>query len=113
MADSSEVVVDWFACCDCKSRTAKFVKRGIDSIKKLRDLKEDQFRKVESDRLMKVKFRILQDRTSTGEELSQEVSVSMYVCECDINTLYMWSGVCRDARAWGGMPVYCSPMSCL
>ena len=79
MADNSEVVVDWFACCGREDVVTKFVTSGIDSIKKLRDLEEDQFKKIESDRWMNKNFRMLQGRTSTGEELSQEVSVSVFV----------------------------------
>ena len=96
MADSSEVVVDWFACCGCENRAAKFVKSGIDSIKKLRDLEKDQFQIIESDWGMYWNFHTVQDRTSTGEELSREVSVSVFV-----NVLYMRSGVCRDASSLG------------
>ena len=83
MADSSEVVVDWFACVGYENHencAKKFVKSGIDSIKKLGDLEENQFRKIETDWWRwNNKFRRLQDRTRTGEELSQEVSVSMCV----------------------------------
>ena len=112
MADNSKVVVDWFACCGYQDDVTNFVKSGIDSIKKLRNLKEDQFRKIELDWLMYGRFRMLQDRTSTGEELSQEISVSMFVnvtkiyCTCGVKCLGM-------PVAWAGMPEYCCPMSCL
>ena len=43
------------------------------------------------------KLRVLQDRTSTVEELSREVSVSVFV---NVTKNILWSGVCRDARAW-------------
>ena len=95
MADSSEVVVDWFACCGYEDDATKFVESGIDSIKKLRDLEEDQFKKIESDRWMNELFHRLQDRTSTGEELSQEVSVSVFVnvtityCTCGVECVGM------------------------
>ena len=91
MAVSSEVV-DWLACCTCERDAPKFVNIGVDSINKLRNLPEDQFRKIGLDSLMNRKFRQLQDRTSTVEKLSQEVSVSVVntitsnipwsVCEC-------------------------------
>ena len=42
------------------------------------------------------KLRVLQDRTSTLEGLSQEVSVSVFV---NVTKNILWSGVCRDARA--------------
>ena len=90
MADSSEVVVDWFACCGYEKDAKKFVKSGINSIKKLRNLEEDQFEKIEPSRLMNVKFRRLQGRTSTGEELSQEVSVSVFV---NVTKMYCTCGV--------------------
>ena len=92
MADSSEVVVDWFACCGYENYAEKFVKSGIDSIKKIRDLEEDQFKKIESDQwwMWNNKFRWLKDRTSTGEELSQEVSVSMCV---NVTKIYCTCGV--------------------
>ena len=45
------------------------------------------------------KLRVLQDRTSTVEELSQEVSVSVFV---NVTKNILWSGVCRDVRAWAG-----------
>ena len=90
MADSSEVVVDWFACCDRENVVTKFVTSGIDSIKKLRDLEEDQFKKIESDWWMNELFHRLQYRTSTGEELSQEVSVSVFV---NVTITYRTCGV--------------------
>ena len=91
MADSSEVVVDWFACCGYEKYAKKFVKSGIDSIKKLRNLEENQFRKIEpSWETLYKKFRILQQRTSTGEELSQEVSVSVFV---NVTKIYCTCGV--------------------
>ena len=110
MADSSEAVVDWFACCNRENYAKKFVKSGIDSIKKLRNLEKDQLRKIKSVGWLDEKFRMLQGRTSTGEELSQEVSVSVFV---NVTKIYCTCGVCRDARAWAGMPEYCCPMSCL
>ena len=39
-------VADWLLCCGCEDVAPQFVKSGIDSIKKLRDLEEDQFRKI-------------------------------------------------------------------
>ena len=95
MADSSEVVVDWFACCNYQDDVTKFVTSGIDSVNKLRDLEEDQFNKIEPSLLLNAKFRILQYRTSTGEELSQEVSVSVFVnetkmyCTCGVECVGM------------------------
>ena len=79
MADNAEVVVDWFACCGYENHAKEFVKSGIDSIKKLRNLEKDQFKKIESDEWLNEAFRRLQYRTSTGEELSQEVLVSVFV----------------------------------
>ena len=79
MADSSEVFVDWLVCCGYQGDVTTFFKSGIDSIKKVRDLKEDQFWKIEPYSRMNKKFRRLQDRTRTEEDLSQEVSVSMFV----------------------------------
>ena len=77
---NSQVVVDWCVCCGCEVVAPQFVKSGIDSIKDLRDLEEDQFRKiVQSSWVEYDKLRVLQDRTSTVEELSQEVSVSVFV----------------------------------
>ena len=90
MADSPEVVVDWFACCDFEDDATKFVKSGIDSIKKLRDLKEDQFKKIVSNWLVNDEFPRLQDRTRTEEELSQEVSVSVFV---NVTKMYCTCGV--------------------
>ena len=69
-------VVDWLACCGCEHEAPKFVNSGIDSINKLRDLEEDQFREISS-LLYRENFRELQDRTRTEEKLSQEVSVSI------------------------------------
>ena len=69
---NSEVV----ACCGCEHEAPKFVNSGIDSINKLRDLEEDQFREISSS-LYRENFRELQDRTRTEEKLSQEVSVSI------------------------------------
>ena len=43
---NSQVVVDWCVCCGCEVVAPQFVKSGIDSIKDLRDLEEDQFRKI-------------------------------------------------------------------
>ena len=90
MEDSSEVVVDWFACCGRENVVTKFVTSGIDSIKKLRDLEEDQFKKIESNRWRNEKFRMLQERTSTGEDLSQEVSVSVFL---NVTIIYCTCGV--------------------
>ena len=95
MADSSEVLVDWFACCGYRDDVTKFVKSGIDSIKKLRDLEKDQFKKIEPDWGMNMNFRRLLGRTSTGEKLSQEVSVSVFVnvkkmyCTCEVECVGM------------------------
>ena len=88
MADS---FVDWFACCGHEDDVTKFVKSGIDSIKKLRDLGEDQFKKIEPSGWMNDNFRMLQGRTSTGEELSQEVSVSVTImyCTCGVECVGM------------------------
>ena len=95
MADSSdiygsEVVVDWFACCGYEKYAKKFVKSGIDSIKKLRNLEKDHFKKIEPDWWLNDAFRKLQDRTSTGGELSQEVSVSVFV---NVTIIYCTCGV--------------------
>ena len=84
MAVSPEVV-DWCVCCGREGYAPKFVNIGVDSINKLRNLPEDQFRKIGLDTLL---YHKLQDRTSTVEELSQEVSVSV------INTMttnILWS----------------------
>ena len=75
MAVSSEVV-DWLACCGREKDAPKFVNSGVDSINKLRKLPEDQLRKIGLESWIYGEFRKLQDRTKTGEELSQEVSVS-------------------------------------
>ena len=75
MAVSPEVE-DWLVCCDCEQDAPKFVNSGVDSINKLRNLPEDQFRKIGLPSWINRKFRQLQDRTSTVEKLSQEVSVS-------------------------------------
>ena len=82
MADSSEVVVDWLVCCGYENYVGKFVKSGIDSIKKFLDLDNDQFKKIGPSGWMNVtnyKFCMLKDRTRTEAELSQEVSVSVFV----------------------------------
>ena len=87
MAVSPEVV-DWLACCYHEQDAPKFVNIGVDSINKLRSLPEDQFRKIGLDAWMYDQFHKLQDRTSTVEELSQEVSVSV------VNTMttnILWS----------------------
>ena len=96
MADSSEVVVDWFACCGFEDDATKFVTSGIDSIKKLRNLKEDQFRKIKPDWLMNEDFRMLLGRTRTERKLSQEVSVSVFV---NVTIMFCTCGV-----EWVGMP---------
>ena len=90
MADSSEFVVDWFACCGRENYAKKFFTSGIDSIKKLRDLDKDQFKKIESDWWLNESLHRLQDRTSTGEELSQEVSVSVFM---NVTKMYCTCGV--------------------
>ena len=77
MAANQETVVDWLACCGCENEAPKFVKRGIDSINKLRDLEEGQFRKIGLSSWMYDNFCKLQGWTRTGEELSQEVLVSI------------------------------------
>ena len=79
MAEDSEVFVDWLVCCGCENDAAKFVKSGIDSIKKVRNF---QFKKIEPSGWMNENFCRLKDRTRTEEELSQEVSVSVCVCVC-------------------------------
>ena len=80
MAELGAEVADWLLCCGYEDEAPLFVKSGIDSIKKLRDLEEDQFRKiVQSSWVEYGKLRVLQDRTSTLEGLSQEVSVSVFV----------------------------------
>ena len=86
MAVSPEVV-DWLVCCGREEDAPKFVNSGVDSINKLRSLPEDQFRKLGL-RYADTVFHKLQRRTSTVEELSQEVSVSV------INTMttnILWS----------------------
>ena len=93
MAVSSEVV-DWLVCCGCEKYAPKFVSIGVDSINKLRNLPEDQFRKIGLDTLL---YHKLQDRTSTVEELSQEVSVSV------INTMttnILWSVCGCQSFGW-------------
>ena len=93
MAVSPEVV-DWLACCGRERDAPKFVNSGVDSINKLRNLPEDQFRKIGLDSWM---FRRLQDRTSTVEELSQEVSVSV------VNTMttnILWSVCGCQSLGW-------------
>ena len=107
MADSSEVVVDWFACCGYQNYAEEFVKSGIDSIKKLRNLEEDQFKKIEPSGWMNEMFRRLQYRTRTREELSQQVSVSVTKMYCSCGVEYV------GARACAGSPEYCGPLSCL
>ena len=83
MAELGAEVADWLACCGpvYEDVAPLFVKSGIDSIKKLRDLEEDQFKKIGSSSVWMYvsKWRRLQRRTSTVEELSQEVSVSVFV----------------------------------
>ena len=79
MAEDSEVLVDWLVCCGCENDAAKFVKSGIDCIKKVRNF---QFKKIEPSGWMNENFCRLKDRTRTEEELSQEVSVSECVCVC-------------------------------
>ena len=86
MAVSPEVV-DWLACCGREQDAPKVVNSGVDSINKLRNLPENQLRKIRLDSWM---YHELQRRTSTEEELSQEVSVSVvntmttniYTVEC-------------------------------
>ena len=95
MAVSPEVV-DWLACCDCEEDAPKFVNSGVDSINKLRSLPEDQFRKLGL-RYADTAFHKLQRRTSTVEELSQEVSVSV------INTMttnILWSVCGCQSLGW-------------
>ena len=76
MAVSPEVV-DWLVCCHREQDAPKFVNIGVDSINKLRNLPEDQFMKIGLDSWMYDQFHQLKDRTSTVEELSQEISVSV------------------------------------
>ena len=96
MAVSPEVV-DWLACCDCEPDAPKFVNSDVDSINKLRNLPEDQFRKIGLPSWMNDMFRRLQDRTSTVEELSQEVHVSV------VNTItsnILWSVCGCQSFGW-------------
>ena len=97
MAVSPEVV-DWLACCGREWDAPKFVNSGVDSIKKLRSLPEDQFRKIGLDSSWyEDRFRRLRDRTSTVEELSQEVSVSV------VNTMttnILWSVCGCQSFGW-------------
>ena len=90
----SEVVVDWLLCCGCEVVAAEFVKSGIDSIKKLRDLEEDQFR-----------TEIVQSGWSTTSYMYRTCvagqdqycggvvsgSISECVCECDQKYTVKWS----------------------
>ena len=92
-------VVDWLLCCGREYEAPQFVKSGIDSVKKLRDLEEDQFRKIGSSLYISISLRELQDRTSTVEELSQEVSVSVFV---NVSKIY-----CRVESIGAGVPEYC------
>ena len=98
MAEVGAEVADCLLCCGCEDEAPQFVKSGIDSIKKLRDLEEDQFRKIGSSVFLS-DWRMIQARTSTVEELSQEVSVSVFV-----NVSKMYCGV-----EWveAGVPEYC------
>ena len=98
MAELGAEVADWLLCCSYAENVARtFVKSGVDSIKKLRDLEEHQFRKIGSSSVSD--WRTLQTRTSTVEELSQEVSVSVFV-----NVSKIYFGV-----EWveAGVPEYC------
>ena len=95
MAVSPEVdVVDWLVCCGHEEYAPMFVNIGVDSIDKLRNLPEDQFMKTGLDTWM---YKRLQDRTSTVEELSQEVSVSV------VNTMttnILWSVCGCQSFGW-------------
>ena len=96
MAVSPEVV-DWCVCCGREQDAPKFVNSGVDSIDKLRNLPEDQFRKIGLSSWMYDQFHKLQRRTSTVEELSQEVSVSV------INTMttnILWSVCGCQSLGW-------------
>ena len=101
MAELGAEVADWLLCCGDETDAPKFVKSSIDSIKKLRDLKEDQFRKIGSSSLLVSdgQWRRLQARTSTVEELSQEVSVSVFV---NVSKIY-----CGVEWVEAGVPEYC------
>ena len=97
MAELGAQVADWLLCCGVAENVARtFVKSGIDSIKKLRDLEEHQFRKLRSSLVSK--WRMLQRRTSTVEELSQEVSVSVFV---NVSKIY-----CGVEWVEAGVPEY-------
>ena len=96
MAVSPEVV-DWLACCGYERYAPKFINSGVDSINKLRNLPEDQCRKLGLDTELCEEFHQLQDRTSTVEELSQEVSVSV------VNTTttnILWSACVWMPELW-------------
>ena len=90
-------VVDWLSCCGREKDAPKFVKSGVDSTNKLRKLPEDQLRKTG---LESWEFRKLQDRTRTGEELSQEVLVSISQ-EVSVSNIITTN---TDAKAWAGVP---------
>ena len=93
MVELGAEVADWLLCCGYEDEVPRFVKSGIDSIKKLRDLEEDQFRKIGSSVFLYVSdWRRLQARTSTVEKLSQEVSVSVFVNVSKIYCGVEWSG---------------------
>ena len=90
MAELGAEVADWLLCFGYEDEAPRFVKSGIDSIKKLRDLDGNQFRKIGSSSVYVSDLRQLQARTSTVEELSQEVSVSVFV---NVSKIYiLWSG---------------------
>ena len=95
MAELGAEVADWLLCCGCEDVAPQFVKSGIDSIKKLRDLEEHQFRIIGSSSVPEWRHRMLQRSTSTVEELSQEVSVSVFVkCVKDILRSRVGRGWC-------------------
>ena len=103
MAELGAEVADWFACCGYEDEAPQFVKSGIDSIKKLRDLEENQFRKIGSSLVDVSDLRQLQARTSTVEELSQEVSVSVFV---NVSKIY-----CGVEWVEASVPEYCCDSS--
>ena len=100
MAELGAEVADWLLCCGYAEDVARtFVKSGADSIKKLRDLEEHQFRTIGSSSVSEWRHDMLQRRTSTVEELSQEVSVSVFV---NVSKIY-----CGVEWVEAGVPEYC------
>ena len=81
-------------CCGCEVVAPEFVKSGIDSIKNLRDLEEDQFRKIVQSVFMGGVRQVTCHSVAGQDQYCGGVvsgSISECVCECDQKYTVEWS----------------------